>query len=179
MGIVIIILLIIGITFSIGAVSAAPWVPMRVTDVQRVIAILQKIKPGQNFVELGSGDGRLLAAVSALGYNGTGYEISVLPLIISWLRKLFSKSSYRVYVKNFWQADLSEANIIFTFLIPRVLEKYKTKAETETKPGTIFINYVWPIPGWEPILIDKISGHNTIYVYERQWPKNGALCRLN
>ena len=168
MEILVVIILIIGITFSIASLSAAPWVPMRQSDVQRVLVIIKSAKvTRKNFLELGSGDGRLLAAVAGLGWKATGYEISVLPLLISFTRRVFSKFAYTVKMKNFWTAPIKDAAVIFVFLIPRTLVRFKNKIEQEAAPGTIVINYVWPIPGWEPVAVLTAPGASKLYVYER------------
>ena len=88
----IVLLIIIGASYSIGAISGAPWVPMRKTDLARVVTILNSHNlKNKSFIELGSGDGRLLEAAAAIGWQATGYEISLLPLTLSFWRRIFSK----------------------------------------------------------------------------------------
>lgn len=169
MGILIIILIVVGITFSIASRSAAPWVPMRKTDVTRVVNILQSRNfTNKNFIELGSGDGRLLQAVAQAGWQATGYEISLLPLALSFFRWLGSSPKFRVKVKNLWKADLKSTDAVFIFLMPHSLPRFKEKVETELKPGALVISYVWPVPGWNGAEIHMLPGQNKIYVYERK-----------
>lgn len=169
MEMIIIILLIIGITFSIASLSAAPWVPMRQSDVTRVVSILQtrNLLP-KNFVELGSGDGRLLQAVARAGGKAVGYEISVLPLCITGWRWLITQPKFSVKIKNFWAADFEKTDAIFVFLMPQSLVKFTEKIGPRLKTGTVVISYVWPIPGWESVEQQLSVGENKIFVYERK-----------
>lgn len=164
----ILLLIVIGVTYSIGSISGAPWVPMRKTDLVRVVKILNLYNSKtKNFIELGSGDGRLLEAAAATGWQTTGYEISLLPLFLSFWRRIFSKQKFSVKVKNFWTADLQGVDAIFAFLLPSTLPRFKEKMEKELIQQTLVISYVWPIPGWKPVIIDAPARQAKIFVYER------------
>ena len=75
------ILLIFG-TAAWAGMSAAPYVPSRTRDVQRIIA-LAEMTPGQLIVDGGSGDGRGVLAATSAGAPAAGYEVSLRPWRIS------------------------------------------------------------------------------------------------
>ena len=61
--------------------------------------------------------------------------------------------------------DLSDADVVYFFLIPRVYPELKQKLEKELKPGTKVIAYVWPIEGWQASKIDRVAGQPNMYLY--------------
>ncbi|MBP7992256.1 MAG: hypothetical protein KAZ30_01215 [Candidatus Magasanikbacteria bacterium] len=160
------ILFVITVTYAIGAQSAAPWVPMRANDTARVLKILKQFPEVKKIVELGAGDGRLLAVTSQSGYVSEGYEISLLPYVIAQVRKLVRNLSYKIYYRSFWGADLSSANAVYFFLMPQILEKTKTKLLAELKPGSLILTYTWGLPGLTPLLIDQAPERPKIFVYK-------------
>jgi hypothetical protein len=68
-------------------------------------------------------------------------------------------------VKNFYNQDLSKADIFFCFLTPKAMLKLSAKFESELKPGTRIISYAFSIPGWSPekIIFNNMPGK--IYCY--------------
>ena len=60
------VLIVVVGTAAWAGIRAAPFVPSRGRDVQRIMR-LSEIKPGETFVDCGCGDGRLVLAAAALG----------------------------------------------------------------------------------------------------------------
>ena len=135
-------------------------------DLKRFLE-LADLKEGQKVYDLGCGDGKLVFTAASQGAKAVGYEISLLPFIIAKVRQLFNKNKVSIKFKDFWSADLSDANVIFFFLIPRIYPKLKNKLEKELKPGTKVVAYVWPMKGWEPVKIDKRDKGPAMYLYIR------------
>ncbi len=160
------ILLVITLTYAYGAKSAAPWVPMRADDLGRVLKILQQFPEVKKVVELGAGDGRLLALTAQSGYVSEGYEISLLPYVIAQVRKFKRHLNYTIHYRSFWGANLSSANAVYFFLMPQILEKTKAKLLSELKPGSLVLSYTWGLPGLTPVLIDIVPERPKIFVYK-------------
>jgi SAM-dependent methyltransferase len=154
-------------TFAYGAVRGAPWLPTRFVDVERFLNLCE-LKPEQKVYDLGSGDGRLVCAVAKNGGNAVGYEVSLFPYLISKIRYLFCKNKAKTIIKfkDFWNADISDADVVYFFQIPRIYSKLKNKLEKELKKGVKVVAYVWPVEGWEPVKIDKKTGYPNLYLYE-------------
>jgi len=62
--------------------------------------------------------------------------------------------------------DLSDADIVYFFLMQSIYPKLKAKLEKELKPDTKVIVYAWPIQGWTPIKIDQTPNSLPIYSYK-------------
>lgn len=168
-----IVLLVLFISFYYGGMSAAPWVPSRKSDLDRVFKLVDKyydVKKNGNFVELGFGDGRIVFEAANRGMKSTGYEISLMQFIYTFIKRLFAKKDIKdrtkLHLKSFWGVSLGEADIVYFFLMPKIYAKMQKKLKEELKPGTLVITYVWPFEDWEPLEVSVLDGHHKIYIYK-------------
>lgn len=152
---IVVILLVVG-TAAWAGMSAAPYVPSRTRDVQRIIA-LAEITPGQVVVDCGSGDGRVVLAAAAAGAKAIGYEVSFVPWLISVIRGWRSpyRSQITFYWKSFFAVDLSSYDVVFAFLLPAGLKKLGKQLDQQKKPGRRVLSFAWEISGWTPEYKDK------------------------
>jgi len=172
-----ILIFVVAVTFAWAGHRGAPWVPTWGSDVSRFLK-LANIKRGERVYDLGCGDGRLVAVSSKAGARAVGFEISLFPYFIAKIRGFFLKRDkrgrsspfvpwhYTIKYKDFWGANLRDADVVYFFLMPKIYPKLKQKLEKELKKGTRVIAYVWPIEGWTPIKIDKLDKKSTIYLYQ-------------
>jgi len=155
-------------TAAYAGLVAAPWVPTLKKDIERVRSLVE-IKPGEVVVDLGCGDGRVMAAL-AKGSRAhfVGYELSLIPLFVAKLRFALTNQGNCVAIfKNFWNVSLSNADLVYFFLTPNVYARMKQKLERELKPGARVISFVWPIDGWIPTKVDEVRFRSPIYLYQR------------
>lgn len=151
------IILIIYAVYGIWAdFLGAPYVPTNGKFVEEILEEA-KLKKGQTFVELGSGDGRIIReAVKKYGVKGVGVEIH---LLLIWYSRLMSKyqnlKNIEFLQKNFFKVDLKKTDVLFLFLLPKTLTKLKEKILKECKKGTLIISHGFKIEGFEKYLIKK------------------------
>ncbi|MBI5229789.1 MAG: hypothetical protein HY981_00585 [Candidatus Magasanikbacteria bacterium] len=163
------ILLIFILTFVYASWRAAPWVPIHSKDVVRLIK-LAHIQQGQRVYDLGCGDARVVCAAARAGARATGFEVSLLPYLLAQARIALQKNkNARVCYRDFWSADLRDADLVYFFLMPKIYPKLKEKLERELKPGAKIIAYVWPFPDWTPTACDRMPGQPTLYLYTRSY----------
>jgi len=170
--ILVLFIFLLAVTFAWAGYKAAPWVPTRKCDVERFLR-LADIKPTERMYDLGCGDGRLTGVASKAGAGAVGFEISLFPYFIAKIRGLFLKRNhgagkYTIKFHDFWKADLSDADIVHFFLMPKIYPKLKKKFEKELKKGCKVIAYVWPIDGWTPSEVSKHDKKPDIYLYHHQ-----------
>lgn len=151
-------------SFAYAGIKAAPWFPTWSRDIERFL-ILAEIKPGDRFYDLGCGDGKLVFAAAKAGAKATGFEISLLPYLIALAHSWNTRDS-NIRFRDFWNINLSDADIVYLFLTPKFNPKAKEKLEKELRPGTKIIAYTWPIEGWEPLKKDFQKGRPPMYLYE-------------
>lgn len=144
------------------------------THGSKIRSILETVtmNPGQIVYDLGCGDGRfLIAAVRKYRVRAIGYEINPWAYFISRLRVWLSRTNVSVHFKDFWRTDLSNADIVFCYLFPDVMEILKEKLSRELKNGAKIISCNFEIPGWKPekIIAAQYSAHNDpIFIYARE-----------
>ena len=132
---------------------------------------IAQVKPGEKVVDLGAGDARIIiAAAKNYDAKGIGYELAILPYFIGWVKIIMSGLRGKAVLKyrNFFKVDLSDADVICTFLTPAAMAKLKPKFEREIKSGCRIVSYAFKIPDWQPTKIDKPNKKTTaIYLYQR------------
>ncbi len=148
---------------------AAPYVPTRQRDVDRMLR-LAGVKPGELVYDLGAGDGRFLLAAARRGARAVGFEISVLPYLIARLRLTVQgqTATARIRLQDFFHQDLSSADVVVCFLTPAAMAKLAPKFNRELKPGTRVVSYAFSLPGWTPAVKDKPTPQTmSVYLYRR------------
>ncbi len=126
------------------------------------------MNPGQVFVDLGCGDGRVLCtACNRYGVRAVGYELNPLAYVRARLRCM-GKKDVRVVWGNFWKADLRGADVVFCYLFPDVMGRVAEKIRTDVKPGAVVVSCNFPVPEFVPNRVLRPAGalhHDPIYVY--------------
>lgn len=139
-------------------ILGAPFVP---TSNSVIFNILKQanLRKGQHFLELGSGDGRVVSmAVKKFDVSGTGVEIHPMLVWYCQLKKFIQKTpNLKFKRQSFYKTDFSQADVIFTFLLPKTLRKLKNKFLTESKKGTLIISHGFKIEGLENKLVKKLD----------------------
>lgn len=156
-----------GLVYS--SIKGAPYVP---TAKRQLNAILQRVQPKKNalFIELGSGDGRMLRrAVELYSVKGVGYDINML--LVIWSRFLSRRNNIQKKVsffkKDIFEVDLRNADYLYFFLMPRLIDKLIPKMETELQKKALVISHGFKIPGWEKRLYDILEDKDFSTYYYR------------
>lgn len=138
--------------------KGSPYVP---TKKKELINFLKEIKinKGDYFIELGSGDGRVVReAVKIYGVKGLGVDIN--PLLNVWARLMAKKNGLKnisFTTQNIFDTDLSQADIVYIFLMPKLIESIKPKLKKEIKKKAVVISHGFKIQGWEKYNFKTIS----------------------
>jgi len=147
--------------------SCAPFVSSP-QDVVRKMLEVAKATKDDVVVDLGCGDGRILAtAVKDFGVKAAfGYEIreDLFKTASGEVEKLNLTNKVHVYNRDLFQADLKEATLITLYLTTYANERLKPKLRAEAKPGSRIVSHDFMINGWKPSRKENYNEH-TIYVY--------------
>lgn len=100
----------------------APYLPTLAPQVEAALE-LADLKPGQTMLELGCGDGRVLAAAAGRGIKVVGYELNPLLALVAYVRTRRYRRQVKVIWGDFWRAEWPPAEAVFTFLLPRYMSK--------------------------------------------------------
>ena len=69
---------------------------------------------------------------------------------------------------NFFDVDISEADVVTMYLLTSVNERLKPKLERELKNGVRIVSHDFEVPGWNPVRVDVVPDIWTthkIYLY--------------
>ncbi len=130
--------------FMVASISGAPWVPARSYDIKDILDDA-KISNGDVFLELGCGDGRLVRAAVERGAIATGYELNPIMWLLAWVLSIRTPNAH-IRLANLWNIDLSKADVVLAFLVPRTMRRLEIKVEKEMKKGSLLISYIFPLP---------------------------------
>jgi len=175
-----VLLIFIELTFLIAAsvymillnyswLKGAPYVATKKKSLKEIINNA-KITDGNHIIELGSGDGRFLRTV-AKQYQITGLGVDVNPLPIFKARiiaRLQNLTTVEFKIQDIRDTDLSEADVIYMYLIPKFIQKIKNQLLHKTKKGAIIVSHGFKIDYLEQYLVNTITDETfKTYFYKR------------
>ena len=115
----------------------------------RVAAFMDAVtmNSGQLLVDLGCGDGRVLRMASKrYGVKTIGYEVNWMAYLKARLLCMGNRN-IKIKRKNFWQENLSAADVVFCYLYPDVMQRLSKKFISDLKPGTVVASCNFSLPG--------------------------------
>ena len=160
MNVLILSISVIILLFGTVVLRGAPYLPTLQAQQKTAIELLA-LKKGQTLLELGSGDGRLLAYAASHGINAVGIELN--PLLVLWTRVRYWRYRRRikVYWGDFWLKDWPKTDGLYVFLLDRYMEKlHKKITQQHTQSGFKVVSYTFKIPNKE-----YIRTKNGLYLY--------------
>jgi len=129
----------------------SPWSPWWRTNkkVARSACNLSKLSKNDIVYELGSGDGEfiLMAGKNFNVKKAVGIEIDYSRYFISKIRALILGCKNVKFVrKDFKKVKVSDATVVYFYLVPEVIKRILPKLKKELKPGTRIISYRYEVP---------------------------------
>lgn len=167
-------LLIIVVTAVIGTLwllvvlffTRVPFVKTPKENIKLIIDV-GNIQKNDVVYDLGCGDAHVLIEIErSTGATTRGFELSPLAYVAALRNIRKANAKTKVEFKNFTKADISNATVIFLFLIPSVMSKTGALLKERTKPGTRVVSYGFAIPEWKPerVLVSAVNQSN-IFLY--------------
>jgi precorrin-6B methylase 2 len=166
-----------GITIIIFRLAFAevPTVPTSGKVVDEIIAAL-KLSDGSVLYDLGCGDARMLIAAHNKFPTATfvGVEYYRVPYLLAKLRLALTKKTSHISIQreDLFEADIKNANRIFVYLIPKVMDKLLPKLEREAQPGTRIVSLDFRFSKREPNQVIELQGRQKnkiskrLFIYE-------------
>lgn len=134
--------LIIGLFMAKGV----PFVSSPAYDLQNICRAVE-LKPGEVIYDLGCGKANLLTVASKeFKAKGIGYEISLWPYVWGRLRIWLSGADVKLCLRDFFKADLRNADVVFCYLFPEIMAKLEPKFKAELRPGARVVSYSFKLP---------------------------------
>lgn len=142
----------------------SPYVLARHQTVKKTLE-LSSLKKGETLYDLGCGNGQVLIEAAKMGAKATGFEISPYYYLWAKLRTfLFGRAVIQVKFQNIKAVDLSQADVVYCYLLPKFLEELAPKFKKELKNGARVVSVGFAIPGLKPVK-KEVFGGSRIFVY--------------
>lgn len=116
---------------------------------------LAEANPGEKFIDLGCGWGKVLTIAGKRGLDTEGIDVS--PAAVLWNR-LWGR---KVRLGDVRKINLRRFDIIYIYLLPRLIKKMRLD---DLKPGSRIVAVDFTIQDREYLKTKKIGKH-TIYLY--------------
>jgi cyclopropane fatty-acyl-phospholipid synthase-like methyltransferase len=146
--------------------SAAPFFPTPKRAIREGLRAAG-LKPDETFYDLGTGTGRaLVIAEKEFGARATGLELSWLFYLIAKINVALHGMRADVELRDLWDTDLKDVDVVFPFLAERVMPKLEEKLKRELKPGARIIIYAFPLPNLKPETTIVIRGQWKLFIYK-------------
>ena len=139
--------IIIIFLFSFVIFFGAPYLPTLRREKIDAIKLLN-LKKGDVFLELGSGDGRMLREMAKSGVRSIGYELNPILVFVSFIVCWKYRKIVSIKCANFWHINLPEADGIYVFLLQKYMNKLDNKIMTSGNKCKL-VSYAFQIPGKE------------------------------
>ncbi len=116
---------------------------------------LAELTPADVVYDLGCGDGRLLiqAAVEG-GVTGTGIDVdaALLNQAQSNARQAEVGDRLSFLQANLFEADLSQATVVFIYLLPHLNLRLRPRLQAQLRPGSRIVSHMFDMGDWRPDL---------------------------
>ncbi len=154
-----------------------PWVPTEMGRARRALEMTH-LQPGELLYDLGAGDGRILfLAAEEFGARAVGIEASFLQakFIAARIRRKGTQAEVQVRRENFYQADISDADVVFAYLTSDQAIRLQDKLEEQLKPGARVVAVAFDFADWKPNAFDD---ENLLFMYKMPVEKGGLTAYL-
>jgi tRNA A58 N-methylase Trm61 len=109
----------------------------------------------------------ILLAAKERGAISTGIDLreDLLERAKTEIVRLGLQDKVTVIQGNFFDVDISAANVVTLYLTSSANERLRPKLEKELKVGCRIVSHDFKVPGWKAVQVyDELLGH-TIYTY--------------
>ncbi len=144
----------------------SPWAPWWRTKnkTAKEAFRLAKVNKNDTVYELGSGEATaLIIAAKDFGAGGVGIEIDPIRFYLSKFTIKRKGLDKKISLKknSFFKEDLSQASVVYVYLVPKTLKRLLPKFKKELKKGTRIISYKYEID----LPLKKIDKENELRMY--------------
>lgn len=144
----------------------SPWAPNWRTKKRTARAAfkLAGLKKTDIVFELGSGEATaLMVAAKDFGARGVGVEIEPFRYLLSKfsIRKNGLDKKINLIRGNFYKEDLSDATVLYVYLVPQTLNRLIPKFKKELKKGTRIVSYKYEMK----LPLKEIDKENELRLY--------------
>ena len=146
--------------------TKVPPIPTAARDIRRLVND-GFLGSTDTLVDLGCNNGKVLFTMEKLsGCKARGYEITLWVCIYGWIKKFLTRSKAKIIWGDFFDADLSDATVVYCYLYPFLMPRVGEKLKSSCKKGTKVIARDFPIKSLNQASHFKTYGVHEFFIYE-------------
>jgi protein-L-isoaspartate O-methyltransferase len=149
-----------------GPALDAPFVTTDYAVVDAMLAMAE-VRPGDQVIDLGSGDGRILiAAARSHGARGLGVDIDPARIREATANAQAARVADRVQSRrqDLFRTPLNEADVVTLYLTAEVNRRLRPRILEQMQPGTRVVSHQYDMGEWRPDQRQQI-GASTIFLW--------------
>ena len=145
--------------------------------VQRTLGEVLPTTVKGTIYELGCGWGTLLLKLAHHYPENriVGYERSTVPFLIARILTC-RQTNIRIYRKNFFTSELSDAGLVTTYLYPGAMQKLSGFLDQALSDDCVVISHTFRLPGWTCVREIRVRDlyRTSVFVYRKGFTKTGV-----
>jgi hypothetical protein len=146
--------LVFYLIFMLDHALRAHDLPTTKRAMREIVRISGKYAPGaRKFCDLGCARGTLVLAIKKDMPNLAvrGVDISGFRLFVAKIKAFLLGRDIEFEKNDIFSADISDADVIYTYLWYDTMPPLEKSLEKSAKPGAVIITNTSWFPGWEPV----------------------------
>jgi hypothetical protein len=136
-----------------GLLVETPYYPSKIRNLEEAWDMLEiEDYDLSSFVDIGSGDGRVVRWAAGKGMHATGLEINPFLTLAARFFSVFNPHSESIQFlhTDFNKHSFKPYDIVYMYIYKEHMNSLKDKLFSELKPGSIIISNVFKFEGIEP-----------------------------
>jgi len=144
----------------------APLISTKTEAIDKMMAKIQ-LASGAKVFELGAGSAGFLRAVENKFPTAelVGIEYSFWPWLTTKLQLALRHSKIEMIRSDLFKINLKEADLIYCYLNPKMMQALESKFISECKQGAQIISHAFPLPTLAPTEVIESDDHGKIFFY--------------
>jgi trans-aconitate methyltransferase len=159
-------LFLLTVTYHL-VVLRCPFVPTSRAAARAMVAAA-RLSGTERVYDLGAGDGAVLIQAKRRhpGITAIGIEKVITVWWLGKLRIRLSRQTIDLRLGDAFETSVADADAIFLYVVPHLMERLERKFNAELRPGTVVISNSFRFPQREPQETFPVEGAAPVYRYE-------------
>jgi 16S rRNA A1518/A1519 N6-dimethyltransferase RsmA/KsgA/DIM1 with predicted DNA glycosylase/AP lyase activity len=148
--------------------SVAPFVTSPEKVVRKMLDMAQ-LRQRDVLFDLGCGDGRIVV-IATRDYSVKAFGVEMREDLVTTARERIKEFNLdgraEIIQGDFFNVDVSKANVVTLYLTTRGNERLKLKFEKELRSNSRIVSHDFSIRGWKALEVSQEPQGHTIYLYK-------------